>query len=190
MTLLIVGLVLFLGLHSISIVAGGLRDRLIARLGERPYKGLHALLSLAGFGLLVVGFAGARVGSPVLYAPPAWLRHVALVLMLPVFPLAFAAYLPGRIQARVGRPLLEATKTWAIAHLLANGSLADVVLFGPFLAWAVVDSISIKRRPPRAVPGAPPGRFNDLIAVLAGLGAYALLVGGLHLRLFGADPLG
>ncbi len=189
MTLLVLGLVLFLGTHSIALVAPGLRDGLARSLGEGPWKALYALASLAAFVLIVVGFAGARLASPVVYVPPTWLHYVALVLLVPVFPMALAAYLPGRIQATLKHPLLEATKTWALAHLLANGRLVDVVLFGAFLAWAVADSISLKRRPQRALRAAPPGRFNDLIAVVAGLVLYALFIGGLHARLIGVDPL-
>jgi uncharacterized membrane protein len=189
-TRLLLGLVLFLGMHSIAIVAPAVRDRLAARLGEGPWKALYALVSVLGFVLLVQGFGAARLAPTVLYAPPAALRHLAVLVMLPVFPLAFAAYLPGRIQARLKHPLLLATKTWAFAHLLANGTLADVVLFGGFLAWAVAELIALKRRAPRPLKKAPAGRFNDLIAVLLGLAVYALLIGGLHARLLGVDPLG
>jgi uncharacterized membrane protein len=115
---------------------------------------------------------------------------VAVVLMVPVFPMLLAAYLPGRIQATLRHPLLVATKTWALAHLLATGRLADVVLFGAFLAWAVADRISLGRRPPAAVRTLPPGRYNDWIAVLGGLGLYAAFLLGLHQRLIGIAPLG
>jgi uncharacterized membrane protein len=108
--------------------------------------------------------------------------------MLPVFPLLVAAYLPGRIKTSMKHPLLAAVKFWALAHLLSNGMFADVLLFGGFLAWAVVDRISLKRRV-QAVAAAPAGRFNDLIAVLAGLAIYALFIGWAHLRLFGVSPL-
>jgi uncharacterized membrane protein len=187
---LIAGLVLFFGLHSVAIVAPQARDRWAHRLGAGGWKALFALASLAGIALIVSGFAAARHASALLYAPPAWLRPIALLLMLPVFPLLFAAYLPGRIRAAVKHPMLAATKTWALAHLLANGSLADVLLFGAFLVWAVADVISLKRRAPPPVPGAPPGRWNDAIAVVGGLALYAITVGGLHRLLFGVAPLG
>jgi uncharacterized membrane protein len=190
MALLIAGLLLFLGTHSLAILSPALRDRLAARLGAGPWKGLYSLASLAGFVLLIAGFGAARGTAIVLYHPPAVLRYVALVVMLPVFPLALAAYLPGRIRTALQHPLLAATKAWAFAHLLANGSLADVLLFGGFLAWAVADRIALKRRAPRPIAAAPPGRYNDAIAVLAGLALYVLFIAGLHLRLVGVAPLG
>jgi uncharacterized membrane protein len=125
----------------------------------------------------------------VLYLPPRWLRQVALLLMLPVFPLLIAAYVPGRIKTVTKHPMLAAVKFWALAHLLANGMLADVLLFGGFLAWAVLDRISLKRRT-QTMRTAPPGRFNDLIAVVLGLLLYAIVIGWAHQWLFGVSPLG
>ncbi|HXQ32299.1 MAG TPA: NnrU family protein [Steroidobacteraceae bacterium] len=190
MLLLVAGLLVFLGTHSLSIAAPGVRARLVGRMGEGPWKGLYSVVSLAAFVLLVAGFASARESSVILYHPPAAARYVALVLMVPVFPLLLAAYLPGRIRSTLKNPLLAATEAWAFSHLLANGSLADVLLFGSFLAWAVADRISLKRRAPRAIPMAPAGRFNDAIAVVAGLASYALFIAGLHQRLIGVAPLG
>jgi uncharacterized membrane protein len=109
--------------------------------------------------------------------------------MLPVFPLILAAYLPGRIKTTMKHPMLAAVKFWALAHLLANGTLADVLLFGGFLAWAVVDRISLKRRT-QVIATAPPGKFNDAIAIVAGLILYAFFIGWAHVRLFGVSPLG
>jgi uncharacterized membrane protein len=189
MSLLIVGLVLFLGVHSVAIVAPALRAGAIRRLGEGAWKGSYALVSLVGFVLICYGFGLARQAPVILYSPPTWLRHVALVLMLPVFPLVLAAYLPGRIKTAAKHPMLAAVKLWAFAHLLANGSLADVLLFGGFLAWAVIDRISLKRRPAQVLRTAPPGRWNDAIAVVLGLAVYALLIGWVHVRLFGVSPL-
>src|SRR6202166_178894 len=189
MSLLIVGLVLFLGVHSVAIVAPTLRARTIHALGEGAWKGMYALVSLAGFVLICYGFGLARQAPLILYSPPIWMRHVTLLLMLPVFPLILAAYLPGRIKTAAKHPMLAAVKFWAFGHLLANGLLADVVLFGGFLAWAVVDRISLKRRT-QTIRTAPPGRFNDLIAVVLGLALYALFVGWAHVRLFGVSPLG
>jgi uncharacterized membrane protein len=190
MAILIIGLAIFLGVHSISIVAPGLRGRALARFGEPGWKGLYAVISAAGFALLLYGFHLARQTPVVLYVPPAWMRHVTFLLMLPVFPLILAAYLPGRIKAVTQHPMLAAVKFWAFAHLLSNGTLADVLLFGGFLAWAVCDRISLKRRPPQAIRTAPAGRFNDLIAVVLGLALYALFIGWAHVRLFGVSPLG
>ena len=191
MALLILGLVLFFGVHSIAIVAPSLRARAIRRVGERGWKAGYALLSAASLVLFCYGFALARHAPVILYSPPTWLRHVAFLLMLPVFPLLIAAYLPGRIKTAVKHPLLVAIKCWALAHLLANGGLADVLLFGGFLTWAVADRISLKRRAaPQVLRTAAPGPWNDLIAVVLGLAIYALMIGWLHARLFGVSPLG
>jgi len=188
MSLLILGLALFLGIHSISIVAPGWRDAQAARLGENAWKGLYTLLSLTGFALIVFGYGQARLEPVVLYVPPTALRHVAALLMLPVFVLLVAAYVPGRIKAAAKHPMLAATKLWATAHLLANGNLADVLLFGGFLAWAVADRISMKRRVQRPLPGAPAGRFNDAIALVLGLGLYVAFVAVGHRWLIGVAP--
>jgi uncharacterized membrane protein len=189
MLTLIVGLVIFLGLHSIVIFAPELRASVVARLGEGPWKGIYSVISLLGFVLICYGFGMARQSPVVLYSPPHWIRHVTFLVMLPVFPLLLAAYLPGRIKTAMKHPMLAAVKFWALAHLLANGTLADVLLFGGFLAWAVVDRISLKRRT-QTVPTAPPGKLNDLIAVIVGLGLYAFFIMWAHLRLFGVSPLG
>jgi uncharacterized membrane protein len=189
MSVLVVGLLLFLGVHSLAIVNAPWRDRMAARLGEPVWQGLYGVVALTGFALIVWGYGLARAAPIVLYTPPGALRHVALLLMVVVFPLLLAAYLPGRIQAAARHPMLLATKGWAFAHLLANGSLADVVLFGSFLAWAVADLISLKRRTPRPVPGAPPGRANDFIAIVGGLGLYVAFLLWLHPLLFGVSPL-
>ena len=189
MEVLIAGLVVFLGVHSIAIVAPELRTRVLGRVGEGPWKGGYALASLIGFVLIVYGFGMARQSPTVLYVPPHWTRHVTFLFMLPVFPLILAAYLPGRIKAATKHPMLAAVKFWAFGHLLANGMLADVLLFGGFLAWAVVDRISLKRRP-QVMRTAPPGRFNDLIAVILGLALYAFFIAWAHVRLFGVSPLG
>lgn len=185
MTLLILGLLIFLGAHSVSIVAPGWRDAQAARLGQNTWKGVYTVVSLIGFALLVYGYGQARQSPVVLYSPPTGLRHAALLLMLPVFPLLLAAYLPGRIKSAAKHPMLLATKLWATAHLLANGNLADVLLFGGFLAWAVADRISMKRRTQRPLTGAPAGRFNDVIAVVGGLALYGFFVKLGHAWLIG-----
>jgi uncharacterized membrane protein len=191
MTLLIAGLVLFLGIHSIQIAAPGLRAAAVQRLGLQPWKGLYTLIAIAGFALICIGYGQARISDPVwLWHPPKGLRHLALLLMLPVFPLLLAVYLPGRIKARAKHPMLLATKLWATAHLLANGGLHDLLLFGSFLAWAVADRISLKRRanvvPP---PGAPAGRWNDAIVIIGGLALYALTLLWLHRAVIGVSPI-
>ena len=190
MSILILGLVVFLGIHSISIATPGLRARALASMGPNGWRGFYSLVSVAGFVLILYGFHLAREAPIVLYLPPAWMRHVTFLLMLPVFPLILAAYLPGRIKAALKHPMLAAVKFWALAHLLSNGMLADVVLFGAFLVWAVCDRISLKRRPPQAIRTAPPGRFNDLIALIVGLALYVIFIMWAHVLLFGISPLG
>ena len=190
MTLLIIGLAVFLGIHSISIAAPGLRAQAVASLGPNGWRGFYSVVAVAGFVLILYGFHLARQAPVALYLPPAWMRHVTFLLMLPVFPLLLAAYLPGRIKTVTKHPMLAAVKFWALAHLLSNGMLADVVLFGAFLAWAVCDRISLKRRPPQPIRTAAPGRFNDLIAVVAGLALYVFFIRWAHVRLFGVSPLG
>lgn len=192
MMMLLAGLALFLGAHSISIVAAGWRDAVVVRRGEVPWKLLYALISVAGLALIVLGYSAVRA-SPhpwVLYTAPTWMRHVSLLLMVPVFVLLLAAYLPGRIQRVTRHPMLLAVKLWAVAHLLANGTLADVLLFGSFLAWAVADRISLKRRTPPLVMGAPPSDWNDWIAVAGGLALYVAFVLWLHKALIGVPPIG
>lgn len=192
MGVFLVGLVLFLGIHSVSIVAPAWRQEQVVRMGEGPWKGLYSVAAALGLGLLIYGYGVARHSPIVLYTPPAALRHLALLLMLPVFPLLLAPYLPGRIKSATKHPMLLAVKFWATAHLLANGTLADVLLFGGFLTWAVLDRISVKRRAPGAAgtaPHAPSRPVNDLIVIIVGLALYALFVLRAHQWLFGVSPL-
>jgi uncharacterized membrane protein len=189
MMVLVAGLVVFFGMHSIAIFAPELRARALSGMGEAPWKAGHGLISLLGFVLIVYGFGLARQAPVVLYTPPHWMRHVTFLLMLPVFPLLLASYLPGRIKSAAKHPMLAALKFWALAHLLSNGMLADVLLFGGFLAWAVIDRISLKSRT-QSIRTAPPGRFNDLLAVVLGLALYVLFILWAHVRLFGVSPLG
>lgn len=190
MTYLIAGLVIFFGMHSVAIVAPEWRDRTAARLGDATWKALFTLVSAIGFVMFVHGYGLARADPQVLYTAPQGMRHVAAVLMLPVFPLLFATYLPGRIKAAVKHPMLTATKAWALAHLLVNGTLADVLLFGSFLAWAVADRIAAGRRDvQRRTPSSPPSRWNDAIAVVGGLVAYVVFVAWAHQALFGVMPM-
>jgi uncharacterized membrane protein len=190
MSLLILGLAIFLGVHSTAIVAPGFRDAMRARFGEGAWKGVYSIASLAGFVMLCKGFALARLAPVVVYTPPPWLRYVAVGLMLPVFPLLLASGLPGRIRTLTKHPMLAGVKFWCLAHLLANGRLADLVLFGSVLAWAVADRISLKRRPPQALRTLPPGRWNDVLAVVVGLALYAVTIAWGHRWLIGVAPLG
>jgi len=191
---LVAGLVLFLGVHSVSVVAPGARDRWAARLGENPWKGIYSIVSLAGLVLIVLGYSAARQSPIVLYTPLTALRHLSALLMLPVFILLIAAYVPGRIRRAAKHPMLAAVKFWALAHLLANGTLADVLLFGGFLAWAVADRISVKRRAAAGLRVGPPvgtqGPDRDLMAVIGGLVVYGVFAGWAHGALFGVRPFG
>jgi uncharacterized membrane protein len=188
MELLILGLLLFLGAHSVAIVAPQWRDTTAAKLGN-GWRGIYSIVSIVGFVLIVYGYAAARTDLEILYVPPLWLRYVAVLLMIFVFPLLLAAYLPGRIRTATKHPMLAATKIWATAHLLANGALADVVLFGAVLVWAVVDRISLKRRTLREIPMMAASPVNDVIAIIVGLGIYAAFILGLHAYLFGVPIL-
>ena len=189
MTLYITGLLLFFAAHSVSIVAEPWRNRVAGRLGEVPWQGLYSLVSIAGLVLIIGGYGAARQAAGLLYVPPAWTAHLNLLLMLPVFPLLLAAYLPGRIRAAVRHPMLLAVILWSAGHLLANGSVADVLLFGVFLAWGVADLVSMRRRTERPVPRLPAGRWNDAVAVVGGLAVYAVFTAWAHVWLFGVDPL-
>jgi uncharacterized membrane protein len=189
MGILILGLIIFLGIHSLSIVNEPLRNRMVQSVGEGAFKGIYSVIALVGLVLIVWGYGAARLDPVLLYSPPAWLRHLAMLLLLPVFPLLFAAYFPGRISRTLKHPMLVAVKLWAVAHLLANGMAHDVLLFGAFLAWAVVDRISLKRRTARDIPTLPAKPFNDLIAVVGGLAVYVLFVLWAHQWLFGVAPV-
>jgi uncharacterized membrane protein len=186
---LILGLLLLLGMHSVSIVAVGFRDRMAAK-SEWGWKLVYGLVSLAGIILIVRGYGEMRTSANVLYTSPDWLRYVTAFFLLPVFILFFAPYFPGRIKKAAKNPQLVAVKLWAAAHLLVNGSLADVILFGSFLVWAAADRISLKHRTARPVPGAPESSMNDAILVAIGLGAYVLMIFWLHRVWFGVSPIG
>jgi uncharacterized membrane protein len=188
MIYLVLGLVLFLGIHSISIIAPAWRDRIAARLGN-AWRGIYSLISIAGFIVIVWGYGIARQNPVMLYAPPAWTHYITAVLMLPVFTLFLAAYFPGRIKSALKHPMLFSVMLWAVAHLIATGMLANVVLFGSFLAWAVWDRISFRWRTPRPIPMAPSMKLNDGIAVVAGLAVYVIFEHWLHVRWIGVQPL-
>ena len=191
MPIFVAGLVVFLGIHSISIVAPRWRDAQAARIGENAWRGLYSLVSIVSFVAIVYGYGIARRAPVMVYVPPVALQHLTLLLMLPVFPLLIAAYLPGRVKRVARHPMLLAVILWAGSHLLANGTLNDVLLFGAFLVWAVADLISVSRRPNvRPVPSAPASVMNDVIVVVAGLGLYALTLLWAHAHVIGVAPLG
>lgn len=185
---LALGMVLFFGTHLASVVALRLRNRLASR-SEVAWKIAYSLVSLAGLVLIVSGYGEARQNPTVLYTPPAWLYPVVPILLLPVFILFFAPYFPGRIGSALKHPQLVAVKLWALAHLLVNGTLADLLLFGTFLLWAVAVRISLKRRPTRPVSAMPASKANDGIVIVLGLAVYALFAFWLHASWFGVDPL-
>lgn len=189
MTTLVIGLVMFLGVHSVAIVAPQGRDALAAKLGERAWKALYSVLSIVGFVLLVWGYGQARQNPVIVYTPPIELRWVTAILMLPVFPLLLAPYFPGRIRDALKHPMLVAVKLWAFAHLLSNGMLADLLLFGGFLAWAVADRISFKRRVQRPLKTLPASKRNDAIAIVLGLVLYFAFMHYLHLKWIGVSPM-
>jgi len=188
MVYLVLGLVLFLGMHSISIVAPAWRDRTAERLGN-AWRGIYSLVTIAGVVVIIWGYGIARQNPLMLYTPAAWTKYVTAVLMLPLFPLFLAAYFPGRIKAALQHPMLLSVMLWALAHLIGTGMLANVVLFGGFLAWAVVDRISYGCRTHRPNPAAPPSRSNDGIAVVACLVIYFVFEHWLHARWIGVQPL-
>lgn len=192
MTYLILGLVLFLGVHSVRIVADGWRNRARVRVGEGTFKGVYSLLSLAGLALIVWGFGVARETPVMLWLPPRGMRHAASLLTLLAFVLLAAAYVPGnKIKARVHHPMVLGVKAWAVAHLLANGSVAHVVLFGSFLVWGVLSFIAARRRDRVQGIHYPAGTTaNTVVTVLAGVGAWALFAVVLHGLLIGIRPFG
>ena len=192
MAILILGLVLFLGVHSTRIVADGWRTTTIARIGAMPWKGLYALASIAGFVLLVWGFGLARRQPVFLWESPMALRHLAGALMLVAFILLLATYVPrNAIKARVHHPMVLAVKVWAVAHLLANGNLADVLLFGTFLVWAVFSFRAARARDRAAATVYPPGTASGTaITVGVGIAVWAAFAFWAHGLLFGVRPFG
>ncbi|MCU0967295.1 MAG: NnrU family protein [Rubrivivax sp.] len=192
MTLLILGLVLFLGTHSVRIVAEGWRTRMRDRLGENGWKGIYSVLALAGFVMIVMGYGAARQDPVPLWTPMLWARHLASLLTLLALILLAAAYVPRNgIKARLHHPMVLGVKVWAFAHLLANHTLADLVLFGSFLVWAVLDFRAARARDRAAGTVYPAGTLaGTAIAVAAGFVAWAVFAFWAHTALFGVAPFG
>ena len=191
LSVMILGLVLFLGIHTVT-TQRELRARAIASLGEGGYKIVYALLSLAGLALIVWGFAAYRATGWIdVWQPPKAFKHLTVALMLPAVILVVASYVRGRIYTTLKHPMLAGVKLWAAAHLIANGDLGSIILFGSFLGWAVFDRISLKHR---ADSGAPPipvgGPGNDLIAVAVGIVAYLALAFAFHPVVIGVPVMG
>ena len=192
MAVLIVGLVLFLGLHSTRIVADGWRTATMARIGDKKWKGLYSLASLAGFVMIVIGFGLARRNPVYLWESPMAMRHLAGALMLVAFVLLVATYVPrNSIKAKLHHPMILSVKVWAIAHLLANGNLVDVVLFGAFLVWAVFSFRAARARDRVAGTVYPAGTTRGTaVTVVVGVLAWAVFAFWGHGLLFGVRPFG
>lgn len=192
MTVLILGLMLFLGCHSVRIVADDWRAGQIRRLGPLGWKAVYSVLSLAGLAMVAWGYGAARVDSVPLWTPPTATRHIAALLMLLSFVLLTAAYVPGsRLKAKVRHPMVLGVKVWALAHLLANGRLADVVLFGSFLLWAVLSFRAARQRDRAAgQPPLPLYAGRDVITAFVGIFAWIIFALWLHGPLIGVRPFG
>ena len=188
MTFLIIGLGIFLGVHALT-MARGPRATLIGQLGAGPFKGLYSLTAFAGLLLIIYGYGAARASGYVqIWNPPAFFGHVTALLMAFAFISLAAAYAPtGKIKSTLKHPMLVAVKAWALGHLLANGDLASILLFGSFLAWAVASRISLKRRPDKVEPGPAPWGIGDAIAIGVGLVATAVVAIWLHRLLIGVS---
>src|SRR5450432_1188318 len=188
---MIAGLALFLGVHTLT-TQRALRARVIAASGEGGYKIGYALASIVGLALIVWGFAQYRATGWIdVWYPPKALKHITVALMLPAVILVVAAYIRGRIYTTLKHPMLAGVKLWALAHLLANGDLGSIILFGSFLGWAVFDRISLKHRADAGAPPIPVGGVgNDLIAVAVGLVAYLALGFAFHPVVIGVPVFG
>lgn len=192
MKMLIAGLVIFLGVHSLRMFAEDWRHRMRTRLGKGAWKGAYSLLSLLGLALIAWGFDLAREQPVLLWTPPAAMRHGASLLTLLSFMLLAAAYVPGNaIKARLHHPMVLGVKAWALAHLLATGMLAHLLLFGAFLVWAIVNFGISRRRDRRDGVQYPPGRgVATGLTVVLGVAAWAVFAFGLHGLLIGIRPFG
>lgn len=192
MAALVMGLVLFLGIHSTRIVSNDWRTSAMERFGEREYKFLYSLLSIAGFALIVWGYALARHDPVVLWnPPPTWLRHAVSLLTLAAFVLVVAAYVPGNhLKAKLRHPMILGVKLWAFSHLIVNNTLADVLLFGSFLVWAVLDFRSSRRRDRTLATVLDGVASRTVLTVVIGVVAWAVFAFWLHRAWIGVSPLG
>ena len=192
MSILIAGLVIFLGLHSVRIVADSWRLDMRLKLGAGAWKGLYSVVSIVGFALIVWGYGLARQQPVVLWVPPVGMRHVAALLMVFAFIMLVAAYVPGNaIKAKLYHPMTLSVKTWALAHLLANGNLADVLLFGSFLVWAVACFIAARKRDRAAGTAYPAGKaVPTVITIVVGIVVTGVFAMALHKLLIGVPVFG
>ena len=192
MTILIAGIILLLGIHLIRVIKPGFRNTMVAQMGENAWKGIYAVVSLLGLVVLVYGYGLARPGAVDLWYPPVWTAHLTVTLMLLAMICLVSAFLPaGYIATRAKHPMVLSVKIWALAHLIANGDLASVLLFGSFLAWGVILRIALKRRQRAGLLVLRPfvsGRY-DLLAVVIGIAIWLAFIAKLHLLLFGVAPL-
>lgn len=209
MTQLILGLILFLGVHSVRIWADGWRNQTIEAYGEKAFKGVYALVSILGFYLLVVGYGEARLQTVALWNPPIFTKHISMLLMLLSSILLVATYIPrNHFKMRLGHPMVLSVKVWALSHLLANGNLADLVLFGSFLIWAVLNFRSARARD-RALllnlnvteeaagesiaeseSAHQPKLLSTIITLVGGIAIWALITFVLHAKIVGVSPMG
>ena len=197
---LLLGLVLFLGVHSLRVFAPEWRARMLSNLGEKKFKGLVSIASLVGFVLIIHGYGLARLTPQVLWIPPVATRHTAVLLMLFAMIFLVATYFPGNhIKARLHHPMVVSVKVWSVAHLIANGMAADVLLFGGFLVWAVLDFRAARQRDRAAAPPSvetklvetkPVTLLATVMTIAIGAGLWFGFVAYLHLKLFGVSPLG
>jgi len=188
---LLIGLALFLGIHSLQSLAPQARQNSIARWGELGFKSIYAVVSLVGLVLLIQGYGQARLDPVVLWTPPRGMQHATILLMWVAMVLLVATYVPGnQIKAKLRHPMTLSVKVWALGHLLSNGNLADVILFGGFLVWSVLVFRAARQRDRQSRSSAPEGKLlGTLLAVLVGTGVWAaFLMGGLHLWLVGVVP--
>ncbi len=192
MSMLIAGLVVFLGVHSVRIFAEAWRMQLRSRLGENGFKGLYSVLSLAGFLMIVWGYGAARLEPMVLWAVPTWARHLAALLTLPAFVMLASAYVPGNIiKARLHHPMVLGIKLWAVAHLMANNTAADLLLFGGFLVWSALSFRAARQRDRLSGVVYAPGRPGPtLVAVVLALVAWAGFAFWAHAAWIGVRPFG
>jgi uncharacterized membrane protein len=192
MTALVLGLLIFLGAHSVRIVADGWRAQRISGIGAMRWKGLYSLVAIAGLALIVWGYGLTRAAPVDLWIPPLWTRHVTALLTLPAFILLAAAYVPGNsFKTAIGHPMVAGVKLWALAHLMSNGRLGDVMLFGAFLVWAAFDFRAARRRDRAAgVQRAPGTPARNIATIAAGVIAWAGFAVFLHEWLIGVKPFG
>lgn len=192
MSYMVLGLLLFLGVHSVRMFAEDWRSKMIDKLGEGGWKGLYTVVAIVGFVLIIWGYGQSRSNMVWLWVPPIWTAHLAALLTIPAFVLLAAAYVPGtHMKAKLGHPMVLSVKVWALAHLLANGTLADVVLFGSFLIWAIINFAKSRRRDRAAgVVREAVGASRDIIAVVVGLAVWLVVAFYLHGLLIGVRPFG